>query len=237
MNQLQLQKANKFLNGELSYQVGVSVFLECSTNKALKRFFLLPENQQRTEKLKYELQKITKQYEESTQTTVPYRERKDELRTSSTSNVASNERQSNQDIQERFISDRYSHSSDSNSIAGISSLIEQEQKNCYRKRGYLHGQLHAARTDAQRHELALEIISIQKRIDKLNQDRNSVNNGSIPGEYMRKDRTASEYMRIRNLKHYISRIQKQLSECSSINQKKKLEAKLSAYQQELNSFL
>lgn len=237
MNQSQLQKANKFLNGELSYQVGVSVFLECSNNKALKRFFLLPENQQRSEKLKYELQKITKQYEESTQTTVPNRERKDEHRTSSESNVTSNKRQSNQDIQERPISDRYSYSSDSNSRFGISSLIEKEQKNCYRKRGHLHGQLHAAKTDAERYELALDIMNIQKRIDKLNQDRNSVNNGSIPGEYMRKDRTASEFQRIRNLKHYVSRIQKQLPECSSIIQKKKLEAKLSAYQTELNSYL
>lgn len=237
MNQQQHQKANSFLNGELSYSVGVSIFLQCSTNKALQRFFLLPESPQRFEKLKYELQKITKQYEESTQTTVSNRERKDEPGAVNENSSSSSKRPANQDLQERISSDRYSYNSDNCSSSGISALIEQEQKNSYRKRGYLHGQLHNAKTNEERYELALEIITIQKRIDKLNQDRNSVLAGTIPGEYMRKDKTASDYLRIRNLKLYISRTNKQLESCESISQKQKLEKKLIEFQTELNSYL
>jgi hypothetical protein len=234
MNQNQQQQMGKYLNGELSYTVGVSVFLQLSTNPNLNRYFLLPHSPEREDKLKYELQKITKQYEEQE---------------SIQGNTSNDEHTSaeicafppEQTVQIFKNTDRYtiddSSNTDSSVRSGLISQLEQEQKNCYRKRGHLHGQLHAAKTDQERYELALDIINLQKRIDKLNQDRNSVNNGSIPGEYMRKDRTASEFQRIRNLKHYISRIQKQLSECSSINQKNKLEAKLSAYQKELNSFL
>jgi hypothetical protein len=237
MKYLQAQ-ANNYINGTLPYNEGVSIFIQLSKNLILSRHFLQGYSAQREEKLKYELKKLTKQNEQSTKkTTESLRRRTDEP--DSITPYLSKPTQENTpaDVSSRTISDRFTDLSDSEIDNGLIPRLNQKRKELYRLRGHLHGQLHSAVSDEQRFTLADKIMQTQRDIDVLNNDIKFSTAGSIPSKYLKKDKTASEFVRIKNLRTYISRFEKKLEECESIAQKEKLEVILKKHKDELNSML
>lgn len=228
-----LKQANRYQNGELSYDVGVSVFLQLSKNKNLNRFFLLPHSPQREEKLKYELHKLTKQYEES-QHSIQAESINDERRSDSIRPLSSE--QELQTIQkDPSFSDRHRYLSSSNDVPGLDSKLQKQRKELYRQRGHYHAQLHNATTDDQRHQLAIKVMNAQDQINKLNRDIKLIEAGSIPSKYLKQDKTADEFVRIKNLKMYISRFEKKIESCTSLTEKAKHEAILAKHKAELKS--
>jgi len=233
-----ISQANNYLNGNLQYDVGVSIFMKLSKNLILARHFLQGYSAQREDKLKYELKKLTKQNEQIQKpSTKPLRSRSNEPDPITTHFSESPQKNINQDGNHPSNSDRYSNISSSDVDSGLISNLNQKRKELYRFRGHLHGQLHSAPTDESRYELAHQIMKTQSSIDVLNRDINSTTVGSIPSKYLKKDKTADEYVRIRNLKTYIARFEKKLEGCTTVEEKEKLQSILKKHKEELKSML
>lgn len=230
-----LQKASKFLNGELSYNVGVSVFLQLSRNSNLKRLFLLPHSEEREIQLRKQLHEITKQYEAEQQYTKSKSSNDDKA--SERLRIANESQEFHNIEKNNSRSDRHSYLSNDTPVPGLDSKLQKQRKDLYRKRGYYHAQLHNARTDSERHQLAISVMDTQDEINKLNKDLKLIEAGSIPSKYLKKDKTADEFVRIKNLKMYISRFEKKIEKCTSLSEKNKLESLLAKHKAELKSLI
>lgn len=221
-----LLQANKYLKGDLSYMVGVSIFLQLSRNEPLKRLFLLPRSDEREQKLKDELSKITKLYEpiEKTPRKTTHYETSERLRLDSIP-------QELYDIQ----MDGPNKSGSGNHSPGtsLSVKLHSKRKELYRLRGHLHGQLHTASSDEERHSLAKKIMSSQSEIDELNRDLRMIEDGSTPSKYLKKDLSAEDFVTIKNLKIYISRYETKIQNCQNLSEKKKYEELLEKHRTEL----
>lgn len=230
MDQL-LQKASKFLNGELSYNVGVSVFLQLSRNTNLKRLFLLPHSEEREVQLRKQLHEITKQHENKHQEPITHSSHDDQA--SERLRIA-NEPQELHNIKENHSrTDRYSYHPSGTHVSGLDSKLQQQRKELYRMRGHYHGQLHKARTDEERHQLAIKIMDTQDQINKVNRDLRAIEAGNVPSKYLKQDKTADEFVRIKNLKMYISRFEKRLETCTTVAEKEKINSILTKHKEEL----
>lgn len=227
------QKANKFLNGELSYNVGVSVFLQLSRNENLKRLFLLPHSPERELQLRKQLHEITKQYEANHQGHTPRSSNDDKA--SERLRIADEPQEFHNIQKDNPLPDRYSYLPNGSDVPGLDSKLQKQRKELYRQRGHYHAQLHTARTDDERHQLAIKVMDAQDQINKLNRDIKLIEAGSIPSKYLKKDKTADEFVRIKNLKMYISRFEKKIESCTSLLEKTKAEAILIKHKAELKS--
>lgn len=226
-----IQQVNKYLKGELPFDVGVRLFISLSKNKSLARHFSLSYSKEREQKLKYELQKYTKQYEAPSK--LQSFKQNNDIK-SSTGNEPADAtlltKASNKDIP---VSDRFTYFSSSNDVPGLESKLHKQRKDLYRQRGHYHGKLHNATTDDERHQLAIRIMDSQDQINKLNRDIRLIEAGSVPSKYLKKDKTADEFVRIKNLKMYISRFEKKIESCTSLSEKAKHEAILEKHKAEL----
>lgn len=224
-----LEKASSYLNGDLSYNVGVSVFLKLSKNENLNRVFLLPHSQERELQLKNELSKITKLYEKT-----EFHPRKAHDHKTGERLRSANESQEFHVIQKDNHFPISSNSlSNRTAVPELIERLQSKRKELYRLRGHLHGQLHSASSDEFRHEIASKIMSTQTDIDTLNRDIVKVNSGETPAQYLKKDRSAEEYVQIRNLKMYISRYEKKLKSCTTLEDKKKFESIIEKHEESL----
>jgi hypothetical protein len=129
------------------------------------------------------------------------------------------------------------HSVSSDELIGIKESILRSRKESYRLRGHLHGKLHLAYTDEERYQLANQIMELQPKIDQLNKDLKDVNSGTIPNEYIKTELSAADYIRIQNLKLYISRYKKKIEKAISIEQRNRYIKHLEAHEKELSKLL
>lgn len=235
MQQDLINQVNNYLNGELPYEQGVLLFSQLSRNNYLKRFFSLKHTHAKELKLKNELHKITKQYEEASTKQQPEQGNHSSGSTEDQpSDATQTTPETNKDL---LVSDRYRSIPDRDVLPGLIERIKHERKELYRLRGFTHASLHNASTDQERYTLCLKIMDTQDQINELNRDLKLVQIGKVPGKYMKKDRTADEYIRIRNLKMYISRFEKKLKNCNSLAEKNEIQAILDKHKQELESLI
>lgn len=123
--------------------------------------------------------------------------------------------------------------SGSNEHTGIRLKVESERISKYRLRSHLHGKLHNCTTDEERFEIAKQLIELQPELDKLNQELDALNNGVIPVEYVTKNSSAEDYVRIKNLKMYIARYERKISTATNIQQKQNWQSKIEEFKTEL----
>lgn len=229
--QQQIKEVIKYLNGELPYEMGVLLFKSIGKNKSLARHFSLPFSKEREQKLKYELQKYTKQYEAPSK--LQSFTQNDDIKSSTGNEPADATLITKTPNATVPHSDRYTYLPSSNDVSGLDSKLQQQRKELYRMRGHYHGQLHKARTDEERHQLAIKIMDAQDQINKVNRDLRAIEAGNIPSKYLKQDKTADEFVRIKNLKMYISRFEKRLETCTTVAEKEKINSILTKHKEEL----
>lgn len=118
----------------------------------------------------------------------------------------------------------------------IKNRIRNERNALMRERGHLHGRLHEAETNEQRHELAIQIMEVlQPRIDILNQELRNVDSGQIPERFLKQNLTAEQYKQIENLKKYIRRTKSEITKTTDPNRVILLEAKLTEFEEKLKA--
>jgi hypothetical protein len=224
-----IRQANSYLNGDLSYNVGVSVFIKISRNENLNRQFLLPHSPEREKNLKNELYKITKLYENNEKTSGP----KYDHQTGQRLRLIDEPQELYAIEKTNTRSTSSGNISNGSVLSGLTDRLQNQRKELYRLRGHLHGQLHIANTDEERHQLAFRIMNSQGEIDDLNRDIKSIESGNVPSKHLKVNRSADEYIRIRNLKTYIARYEKKIENCTSLKGKQKFEAILNNHKEEL----
>lgn len=94
------------------------------------------------------------------------------------------------------LSGLHSSPNHSNSAPVLLGNIGVVRKQAYNQRGHFHGMLHAAKTNEERYAYASEIMSLQKRIDTLNEDLRKMQQNKLP------TKTALQYMTAEQYKHY-----------------------------------
>lgn len=232
------EEINNYLNGNLTYYEGVAILSMHIKNKVLPRNLLLRQN---PKKLEYELKKILKIYEskKATKQQLPRNAKPQTIVGSAVEQTISTitEDSSVQTATHRNSADSYFDQPDNHTRSNVRSELEELRKQKYRKRGHLHGQLHNASSEQERFKLCRQLHLLQKEIDKLNQDYRSVLSGEIPTNYLKRSRTAEEYIRIKNLKLYVSRYQKKIETASSLEERARYQKKLEEYETELKTLL
>lgn len=206
-----LESLSKYLNGTISYNEACAIFSIVSKNKRIAAYLLKDNSKKNQEKLTYEIKKLLNEK------SIDWR-----------NSVESITVESNLFPQKMtFIPDLSSENVDSfipqSSKNTISDSIDLKLKNYYRERGHLHGRLHEAQTDEDRYEIAIQIVTIQRKIDSLLNDKKSMIEGNVPTQYLKQEASAKEFTTVRNAKIYIARLSKELESCSDPSRIKKLE--------------
>lgn len=118
----------------------------------------------------------------------------------------------------------------------IRNRFIKEWQIAYRERGHLHGRLHQSVTKKDRFILAKLILKQQKEIDRLNVIKFQLDQGIVPGNYLKEVGTAAEYVRIKNLKYYIQRYERKLKTESDPNRQLKYKTKIANFKKELETY-
>lgn len=87
-----------------------------------------------------------------------------------------------------------------------------QQKKLYRERGYLHGALHAAKSDEERLSIMTDLAKCQSQIDKYYLLSEKVKNGNYTGDLIPENASLSVYKQIQNLKDSIRKAKKAIIE-------------------------
>src|SRR3989338_3594466 len=224
MSKLQTQII-EFLKGNLSYYEGIALFSQVGGEPSIVRNLRSAETQLRAEILRHELSKhltdaqlCKSQKNEAGKTT-----------TSSCAGPISHSSETN------VLPQYHSPSSGSNRNHILLGKVANERKEAYRKRAFLHTQLWEATSDKKRYELAKQImLEMKPLIDRLNRDYHSLLAGDVPAGLIKRERSASEFVQIRNLKTYISRYTKRIAGGGTATHIKKRNILLDQYETELN---
>lgn len=115
----------------------------------------------------------------------------------------------------------------------LKTRVLDERKALYLERGHLHGRLHEVESDQEAKELAIQILSIQTKIDEYNRDLRQIENNEIPNRYLKTTASGEEVLRMRNLKIYIARYKKELQTATDPTRIKVLNKKLNEFETEL----
>jgi len=230
-----INQANKYLNGDLSYDEGISIFSQLSRNKFLIRVLSSKPTPAKERKLHHEISQLTKRYETSTKNSKPAQTNVAE---GSTGTKPVDATQLTEETNKDFpSSDRHSYISDSDADPGLKTGIELKRKELYRLRGHLHGSLHKAVSDQDRYTIALKIMDTQQEIDSVNKDLRSIDAGHIPSKYLKQDKTADQFVQIRNAKMYISRFEKKVQSAKTIDERNKYQEILDKHRANLKSLV
>jgi len=120
--------------------------------------------------------------------------------------------------------------------ADLLNRIHNQRKQLYATRGHLHGRLHEASTDQARYSIASELMSVQREIDKLNEDLDKAKSGvEIPKTVSLM--TGEEVAAIERCKSYVRRYRNKLKKAKTEAEKQKFQAFLDRYQGELQKLI
>lgn len=225
-----LKKIEAYLNGTLSYMDGCSVFLSISNNRQFALRLMSNETEVNIQTLKYELTKYLQSqpnYWQSVVAGVPYSEFINPIETHS------EQKQPTNNLTQPYTSTSYSQQQEDD---GIHNKVLEQRNALMRERGHFHGQLHIAKTKEERFEIASKLMSLQSSIDSLNLDLQNLKGGAIPVRFLQKTLSADEYKRIENIKRYISRERKKLSEAKTPSEADKIRARLFKFEEELKKY-
>lgn len=218
-----MSNANQFLhqflkNGEFDYDFGLAVFSNYCANRSLLATLQRKRNKWNEEKLQYELKKLSEHIKEPVSVV--------KVETVVKPNVSTQKPPEKHPFRVPAQIDQLPD--------GITEKLQERRRLLYRKRGHIHGQLHNAKTDTERYELAKTIMSIRKEIDDIHDEMERVKNGEMPSADTNKELSAADYVKIRNLRMYIARTQKKLDNVKTVADKEKYTALLAKHQTELD---
>lgn len=208
MNQELINQVNQYLKGNSSYTAGCSLFFSLTTNKQFALRLMRSDSEVNQATLRYQLEKISEAY----------------------SVDPSLEQEPSPPTPPKTI---FQVENTTAEPIGVELKMRDEWKALYRRRGHLHGRLHEAQTEQSRHEIAREIVSVQKQIDSLNLELENLKGGAIPLRFLEKTISAEAYKKIQNLKAYIRRDKFSLTGDVTTSERKKLLENIAKYEQKI----
>jgi len=233
-----IEQIQDYLKGTLSYEVGCSLFLSISPNKALALNLLKSDSRTNRSTLNYQLKKYL------------------QAQPGYWKSVAAKRK-----VQPAFVSPEiipepvptpkpvpapepplkvkevvvFREAVKVAEASGIRQQILDARVEAYSLRGHLHGRLHQAVTITVRYEIAAQLMELQPRIDRLNNELAAFDKGNLPERFLKETMTAEQFKAIANCKSYINRYRLQLSRETDPEKKRKLEAKILKYELKLKS--
>jgi hypothetical protein len=118
-------------------------------------------------------------------------------------------------------------------VSTFKEKFYEDWKLLYKQRGHLHGRLHEAATDNLRYEIAKEIMEVQHKIESMNKQKEEVDNGIVPHDYLKVSASAEVFSRVKNLKVYIQRETKKLDQETDPAKRAKIENRIKKFNSEL----
>jgi hypothetical protein len=221
-----------YIEGKLNYNVGLSLFMRICCDKSILIELFGAETKAKKQLL---TDKLLEYYEEQEQLD----QRKcASIRNSKNNNSSSrNNAEGNEDSILRPDNYRFIAVSNIPSDDSIIESLESEWRNLYRQRGIIHVDLYNAISDEKRHEIALNLMRIQKQIDGINEEKRKVKAGSIPERFIKQSRTAEEFIEIQNLKSYIAKFERLLKKEITAEEREKYQRLLNKHQSKLEKII
>lgn len=227
INQIKL-----FLEGKLNYNVGLSLFMKICSDKLILIDLLGAES---LEKKQILIDKLFEYYEQQKQLEeCEYRGIQNSSKNNSNSSNTSESSENSV-----YWSTDYRYSSVSNIPSNDSIIIQlaNERKKLYNLRGNIHSDLFNAVSDIRRHELAIKVMEIQSDIDSINAEIRKVESGLVPERFIKKSRSADEFVKIKNCQQYIRGFERKLKQQITLEQKEKYEKLLAKHKANLEKLI
>jgi hypothetical protein len=227
-----INEIKDYIEGKLNYNVGLSLFMRiCSDKSILVELF----GAETIAKKQLLTDKLLEYYEEQQQLVQCEFTR---LRTANKNNSSTrNNAEGNEDSILRSDDYRFVAVSNIPSNDSIIESLESEWRNLYRQRGIIHVDLFNAISDEKRHEIAMNLMRIQKQIDGINEEKRKVKAGSIPERFIKQSRSAEEFIEIQNLKSYIAKFERLLKKQITAEEREKYQRLLNKHQSKLEKII
>lgn len=188
-----------FLKGKLNYNVGLSLFMRVTTNtELLKALFGLE-----TPEKKQLLKKYLTEYYESEQKQLDPSQQQSLSTPKGNHSSTRNTTEGSKDSISWTVDNIYIPVDSVPSNDSIIHHLKTEQKNLYRLRGIQHVELFNAISDENRHKIAIEIIKLSNEITVINAEIYKTKAGIVPERFIKKSRSAEEFVKIKNCEQYI----------------------------------
>jgi len=227
-----INEIKSYIEGKLNYNVGLSLFMRICSDKSILVELFGAETKAKKQLL---TDKLLEYYEEQEQLD---RRKFTRLRTINQDNSSSrNNVEGNEDFILRPDNYRFVAVSNIPSDDSIIKSLESEWRNLYRQRGIIHVDLYNAISDEKRHEIALNLMRIQKQIDGINEEKRKVKAGSIPERFIKQSRSAEEFIEIQNLKSYIAKFERLLKKEITAEEREKYQRLLNKHQSKLEKII
>ncbi len=227
-----INEIKSYIEGKLNYNVGLSLFMRICSDKSILVELFGAETKAKKQLL---TDKLLEYYEEQEQLVQCEFTR---LRTANKNNSSTrNNAEGNEDSILRPDNYRFVAVSNIPSDDSIIESLESEWRNLYRQRGIIHVDLYNAISDEKRHEIALDLMRIQKQIDGINEEKRKVKAGSIPERFIKQSRSAEEFIEIQNLKSYIAKFERLLKKQITAEEREKYQRLLNKHQSKLEKII
>jgi hypothetical protein len=189
----------KFLKTQYDFQEGVELFKKHVNNPFLLKIIEKGDSTAARNYIESALRDVIRKSDAKIKEQNPSSQRRENdsrtIRASKHGNVLRNGQKVASSI-DRLPVDSY-HSNSAPVLLGNIGVV---RKQAYNQRGHFHGMLHAAKTNEERYAYACEIMSLQKRIDTLNEDLRKMQQNKLP------TKAALQYMTAEQYKHYTALI-------------------------------
>jgi hypothetical protein len=227
-----INEIKSYIEGKLNYNFGLSLFMRICSDKSILVELFGAETKAKKQLL---TDKLLEYYEEQQQLVQCEFTR---LRTANKNNSSTrNNAEGNEDSILRSDNYRFVAVSNIPSDDSIIESLESEWRNLYRQRGIIHVDLYNAISDEKRHEIALNLMRIQKQIDGINEEKRKVKAGSIPERFIKQSRSAEEFIEIQNLKSYIAKFERLLKKQITAEEREKYQRLLNKHQSKLEKII
>lgn len=237
MELLKLNKMQQFIEGNLSYQEASSLFFEFAKNKQYALRLMSSNSIANARQLAAEFKNILRQqpnYYQRLAEGLPGIEQVEIKSTAPTITPtftipdAHEKPLPNSPESKIFNGQRPSSVIEENAIVNLKELL--------RKRGSLHGRLLESHDKERLFEIAHEMMSFQRQINKVKFDIENIRKGAIPAvsTIVNSTLTSEEFKRISNLNNYLRRERNALKKATTETQRNKIQSKIEKFQTELN---
>jgi hypothetical protein len=221
-----------YIEGKLNYNVGLSLFMRVCSDKSVLIELFGAETEAKKQLL---TDKLLEYYEEQEQLDQCEFTR---LRTANKDNSSSrNNAEGDEDSILRPNNYRFVPVSNLPSDDSVIESLDAEWRTLYRQRGIIHVDLFNAVSDEKRHEVALQLMKIQAKIDGINDEKKKVKAGEIPERFIKQSRTAEEFIQIQNLKSYIGNYERKLKKQLTAEEREKVEKLLEKHKSKLQKII
>jgi hypothetical protein len=200
-----------YINGELSYNAGLSLFMKIPHDKdVLKSLFGL-ENPSKKEIL---IQNLKSYYHENSAKLVKAKHASAQPidQNHSVPPTITESAKSNHSWSSNY---RYTSANLAGETDSIKEHLHKERRRLYDLRKHLGSDLYNAVSDESRHQIAINILDICLDIDELHADLRRLELNQIPAKFIKKSRTAEEFVKMENARHYIRNYKRKIEKSTN----------------------